>query len=117
MEMETMSEHINTNHANQIAGLIYHRCMSIMKYTLELEEFSYRETGRNDPRYKTFKKHLMSNTYSNLRCLFNDLEEMGIIIPTEYAEDVKDGYKETPSGGSGYINSPEFDEWLDADED
>lgn len=103
---------ISEKHSRQLAGLIYHRCMSIMKYTLELEEFSYREKGRNDPRYKTFKKHLMYNTYRNLRCLFEDLEKLGVIVPTEYEEDVKDGYKDSPSGGSGYINSPDFDEWL-----
>ena len=83
-----------------------------MKYTLELEEFSYREKGRLDPRYKTFKKHLMSNTYSNLRALFEDLEQLGVIVKTEYEEDVKNGYIESDSGGSGYLNAPDFDDWL-----
>lgn len=101
---------------NQIARMIYHRCMSIMKYTLELEEFSYRENGRNDPRYRTFKKHIMSNTYSNLRSLFQEMEEIGILEATSYDEDVKDGYKETPSGGSGFVNSTDFDEWLAGEE-
>lgn len=88
--------------------------MSIMKNTLELEEFSYREKGRNDPRYKTFKKHLMANTYENTRQLFEELAALGIIEKTNDGEDVKDGYKDTPSGGSGYVNNPDFDEWINS---
>jgi len=87
--------------------------MSNMKYTLELEEFSYRDNGRNDPRYKTFKKHLMSNTYNSLRSLFEDLADLGLIDETDYEEDVKDGYKDTPSGGSGYINTKKLDDWFE----
>lgn len=97
---------------DQLARIIYHRWMSTMKYTLELEEFSYREKGRNDPKYKTFKKHLMANTYSNLRSLFEDLSELGIIEKAPYDEDVKDGYRDTPSGGSGFVNTRDFEEWL-----
>jgi len=103
---------VMSEQCDQIARTIYHRWMSTMKYALELEEFSYREKGRLDPRYKTFKKHLMSNTYSNIRSLFEDLQKLGIIDKTDYEEDVKNGYTESNSGGSGYINSPEFDDWL-----
>lgn len=99
----------------QLARMIYHRWMSNMKYALELEEFSYREKGRNDPRYRTFKKHLMANTYENMRALLEDLNELGVIEETEYDEDVKDGYKDTVSGGSGYINTEDFDEWLESE--
>lgn len=102
------------NSSGQIARMIYHRWMSSMKYALELEEFSYREQGRHDPRYKTFKKHLMANTYENMRSLFQELSELGLIEGTDYPEDVKDGYKENASGGSGFLNTQEFDEWLDA---
>jgi len=97
---------------NQIAKKIYHKIMSNMKYTLELEEFSYREKGRNDPKYKTFKKHLMSNTYEMMRSLFQELTEIGIMEKTEYPEDVKDGYQSNESGGSGYINTQDIDEWI-----
>lgn len=97
---------------DQLARIIYHRWMSTMKYTLELEEFSYRDQGRNDPKYKTFKKHLMSNTYNNLRGLFEEMVDLGIIEKSPYEEDVKDGYKDTASGGSGFVNTEEFDSWL-----
>lgn len=97
----------------QLAKMIYHRAMSVMKFTLNLEEFSYREKGRDDPRYRTFKQQLMSATYDNLRELFEELKNAGILQHTQEPEDVKDGYKPTPSGGSGYINSKEFDDWLD----
>ena len=89
-----------------LSRVVYHRILAIMKNTLNLEELSYREMGRNDPRYKTFKKHLMEFTYTELRELFYDLEDMGLLEPTEEEEDVKNGYKDTLSGGSGYVNSP-----------
>jgi len=101
-----------TEDTQQIACMIYHRWMSVMKYALELEEFSYREKGRDDHRYKTFKKHLMSNTYNNLRSLFEELESLGLVSKTDYEEDVKDGYKDTESGGSGYVNSKDFSKFL-----
>ena len=97
----------------QLARLIYHNVLSTMKNTLNLEELSYREMGRDDPRYKTFKKHLMEFTYSNLRDMFEELAEWGLIVPTEDNEDVKHGYKENESGGSGYLNSDELSNLLD----
>ncbi len=102
------------NHENQIARIIYHRMLSTMKFTLDLEEQKYLEKGRQDERYKFFKKQLMSQTYDNLRSLFKDLETLKILDPTSYAEDVKDGYKPTPSGGSGYVNSEELDAWMNS---
>ena len=96
----------------QLARLIYHKMMSNMKFTLDLEEYSYKDKGRNDPKYRFFKKQLMANTYESLRLLFEDLEDIGILSQTEYEEDVKDGYKDTESGGSGYLNSSRFNAWL-----
>jgi len=96
----------------QIARLIYHRCMAIMKFTLDLEEYSYKDKGRNDSRYKFFKKQLMQNTYDNIRGLLAELEDMGVVNPTDYPEDVKDGYKDTSSGGSGYLNADRFNAWV-----
>jgi len=103
---------MDTTPSKQLARQIYHRWMSSMKYALELEEFSYREQGRNDPRYKTFKKHLMANTYENMRALFEEFAELGLIEATNYDEDVKDGYQDSPSGGSGHVNTEDLDEWL-----
>lgn len=96
---------MNTTTEKQLAKMVYHRVMSIMKFTLSLEEYSYREQGRNDPRYKTFKQQLMANTYENLRELFEDLANLGLIEKTIDEEDVKGGYQPTPSGGSGYLNT------------
>ena len=106
-------EHENS----QIASLIYHRVLSIMKFTLDLEEQKYLERGRQDDRYKFFKKQLMSHTYDNLRSLFKEFEDFRMIQPTSYPEDVKDGYKPTPSGGSGYVNTNEMDEWLNSQDE
>jgi len=100
------------NQDAQLARIIYHRMLSTMKFTLDLEEQKYLEKGRQDERYKFFKKQLMSQTYDNLRALFKDLEELKMLELTSYPEDVKDGYKSTPSGGSGYANTKELDEWL-----
>ena len=96
----------------QLASFIYHNILAIMKNTLNLEELSYREMGRNDPRYKTFKKHLMEFTYSTMRDMFEELEEWGIIKSTENGEDVKNGYIDNLSGGSGYLNSEECNEFF-----
>lgn len=102
----------NNNSDNQLSKIIYHKILSIMKFTLDLEEQKYLEKGRNDERYRFFKKQLMSETYNTLRNIFSELESLGIVVPTEYEEDVKDGYRASNSGGSGYVNSPDFDEWL-----
>jgi len=96
----------------QLARIVYLRMLSVMKFTLNLEEQKYPEKGRNDDRYKFFKKHLMRETYENLRDIFADFEELDLICKTDYEEDVKDGYKDGPSGGSGYINSEDFNSWL-----
>lgn len=100
------------NHKTQLARIIYHRMLSTMKFTLDLEEQKYLERGRQDERYKFFKKQLMSQTYDNLRALFKDLETLNMLKPTNNSEDVKDGYKATPSGGSGYENTDQLDVWL-----
>lgn len=101
-----------TDVGKQLARLIYHKWMSNMKFTLDLEEYSYKDTGRNDPRYKFFKKQLMSNTYDKLRELFEELEDLGLLQETEIDEDVKGGYQPTDSGGSGYLNTAKFAAWL-----
>lgn len=103
------------NHEMQIARIIYHRMLSTMKFTLDLEEQKYLEKGRQDDRYKFFKKQLMSQTYDNLRSLFKDLEALNLLEPTSYPEDVKDGYKPTSSGGSGYSNTKSLDDWLNCE--
>ncbi len=101
----------HTDESKQLGRLIYHRWMSTMKFTLDMEETKF-ETGRNDPRFKFFKKMLMANTYENMRGLLKELEGWGVLNETDTPEDVKDGYKETDSGGSGYLNSEDFDAWL-----
>jgi len=100
----------------QLARLIFHNILATMKDTLNLEELSYREVGRDDPRYKTFKKHLMEFTYNNLRNLLDELEEWGFIIKTENHEDVKNGYQDSLSGGSGYINSDDLMDFVEKEE-
>ena len=99
----------------QLARLICQTVRGIMKNTLNLEELSYREDGRNDPRYRTFKKHLMEFTYASLRELFLELKKWGLIESTDDGEDVRDGYKDSLSGGSSYVNSVDFQDWLDSD--
>lgn len=100
------------NNETQIARIIFHRMLSTMKFALDLEEQKYLERGRQDDRYKFFKKQLMSQTYDNLRALFKDLADLNILEPTDYPEDVKDGYKPTPSGGSGFVNTESLNAWL-----
>ena len=96
----------------QLGRTIYHRMLTIMKFTLDLEEQKYPENGRQDERYKFFKKQLMSNTYENIRALLKDLENCHMIQEIDSHEDVKDGYRPTPSGGSGFVNTDKLDKWL-----
>ena len=95
----------------QLGREIYHTILSIMKNTLNLEELSYREIGREDPRYKTFKKHLMEFTYSSTRNLLSEIEKWGL-VENNGKEDLKGGFRDTPGGGSGFVNSNSFNEWL-----
>ena len=97
---------------DQLGRIIYHRFMAIMKFTLDMEEYSYKDKGRSDPRYRFFKKQLMAETYKTLHELFEDLEDKGLIVKTDYDEDVKYGYQDSESGGSGFLNSDRFNGWL-----
>lgn len=96
----------------ELAKKIYHNVLKTMKFTLEMEEYGYKEQGRNDPRYKHFKKMLMQETYDNLRDLFQELEDYGLINKADYEEDLKNGWKDTQSGGSGFINSNQLNKIL-----
>jgi len=98
----------------QLARMIYHKVMSVMKFTLDLEEQKYFDKGRHDERYKFFKKQLMQETYTMLREIFEQMKKLELLEKTPEPEDVKDGYKSGPSGGSGYINSSDFQEWLES---
>ncbi len=97
----------------QIAKIVFHKMLAIMKFTLNLEEYSYREKGREDPRYKLFKQQLMQYTYDTARETLKEMQKTGIITPTETPEDVKNGYASGPSGGSGFVNSKELDSLID----
>ena len=103
---------MNEQENQQLGRMIYHKFMTIMKFTLDMEEYSYKDKGRSDSRYRFFKKQLMAETYKTLRELFTEMQDQGILNKTEYTEDVKDGYRETTSGGSGYLNSDRFNAWV-----
>lgn len=95
----------------QVAKLIFDYVRNIMKFTLDLEETKF-EKGREDSRFKFFKKVLMKETYENLETLFQQLKDLGLVNNTSYPEDVKNGWKDSASGGSGYLNTPELDDFL-----
>ena len=97
---------------SQIARSIYTAAMSTMKFTLDMEERRYPDKGREDGRFKFFKKQLMRETYNNLEILFDSLEQAGVLEKTDNNECLKNGYKDTPSGGSGYVNSEKVDQAL-----
>ena len=109
-----MDSEQNQNEAKdkELAKFIYHKVKSNMKYTLDLEEYSYKDSGRNDPRFKFFKKQLMANTYEMLHSVFDELEQWGLIEKTSYEEDLKMGYRDNESGGCGHLNTPKFAKWL-----
>lgn len=96
----------------QLAKIIYHKMLSVMKFTLNLEEQKYPERGREDDRYKFFKKQLMSNTYNSIRDLLDQLSSIKLLEQSDPPEDLKNGYKQTPGGGSGYVNAKSFHTWI-----
>jgi len=96
----------------QLARNIYLTAMSIMKYTLNMEERKYEE-GRKDERYRFYKQELMKKTYNELRYLFEKLKSQGFLENVAYDENLKNGYKDTDSGGSGYINARALNEVLE----
>lgn len=106
-----MRQEVENETGIQLARNIYLAAMSTMKYTLNMEERKYEE-GRKDERYRFFKQELMKKTYNELRNLFEKLSEQGLIEDSGQNEDLKYGYKETVSGGSGYVNTEELDEFL-----
>ena len=95
----------------QLAKVIYHKTLSVMKFTLEMEETHY-ELGREDSRYKFFRKMLMEKTYDSLRELFEHFNKLELIEKTDYPEDVKNGWKETESGGSGFLNTADLNDFF-----
>lgn len=101
------------NNEKQLARLIFRTMSTIMKSTLNLEEMSYREQGRDDPRYKTFKKYLMETTYTNVRNMLEELAKWGLIDPTGDGEDISSGFSDSLSGGAGYLNSPDLDDLIE----
>lgn len=104
-------EGLPVDNDGQLAKIIYHHWMGNMKFTLDMEEHKF-EKGREDSRFKFFKKMLMQDTYDRMKKVFSDLEELELIEPTKDSENLKNGYKNTVSGGSGYVNSKDFDDFL-----
>jgi len=76
------------------------------------EERKYEE-GRKDERYRFYKQELMKKTYNELRYLFEKLKSQGFLENVAYDENLKNGYKDTDSGGSGYINARALNEVLE----
>ncbi len=110
-----MKNESDIDNSKEIARVVYHRCMSIMKFTLDLKEQEHPDQGKRHPQFKFFKRLLMQQTYQNLRGLFEELSQTGLIQKTEYEEDVKNGYQNSISGGAGYRNVDELNEWLESE--
>jgi len=99
--------------SNQLGKNIYSAFMYSLKYTLNMEERKY-EDGRKDQRFRFYKQELMDKAYKRLEELYALLEEQGLLEKID-GEHLKFGYKETPSGGCGYVNSKQLDEILRLD--
>ena len=80
------------------------------KKALKVKE-TYASTSSLSKR-KFFKKQLMAYTYDSIRDLLQKFESLKFIEKTESPEDVKNGYKPTDSGGSGYVNTKQLNTWL-----
>ena len=85
----------------QIAKIIFHSALSIMKKILDLVSF---KVGKESEEYKFYKKEIMLYSYSGLKDLFQKLQSDKIIKRCNCKSDLKHGYKECECGGSGWVN-------------
>lgn len=86
----------------QIAKIIFHTALSVMKKVLDLIAFKYQ---KNSDDYKFFKKQIMDYFYGGLKELFVRLEDDKILDRCHCKANLRNGYKPCEKcGGSGYKN-------------
>lgn len=89
----------------QIAKIIFHTCLAIMKKILDLIAFKY---DKKSDDYKYFKKQIMDYFYNGLKDLFKVLSEQKMIEKCHCKANLRQGYKPCEKcGGSGYKNRTE----------
>jgi len=87
----------------QIAKIIFHSALAIMKKILNLVAF---KVGRNSEDYKFYKKEIMDYFYNGLKDLFKDLCEKKLIERCHCKANLRNGYKPCEKcGGSGFKNT------------
>lgn len=84
----------------QLASEIYSKSLDTMKKTLDLIEFKF---DCRTKEFRFFKSQIMENTYSNLTKLFKYLEDLKIIQKCPKGHNLRQGWKNCPCKGSGYI--------------
>ncbi|MBN1467754.1 MAG: hypothetical protein JW924_03430 [Fusobacteriaceae bacterium] len=85
----------------QVAKLIFHSSLSVMKKILDLEAY---RIGKKSDEYNYFRKQVMDNIYQGLQKLFKQLETENIIQRCPKKCNLRQGYNPCDCGGSGYIN-------------
>lgn len=85
----------------QIASEIYLKALDTMKKTLDLMQFGF---DMRTTKFKYAKSQIMNHNYENLTKLFKYLEDSGIIIKCPKGHNLRQGWKNCPCKGSGYIN-------------
>jgi hypothetical protein len=84
----------------QIAKLIFHNQLYIMKKILDLGEF---KLGKKSDDYQYFKKEVMDYTYNGLKKLFKQLFDEKIIVKCSCDANLRHGYTDCDlCGGCGY---------------
>lgn len=106
----------NTFNDGQLAKAIYLKQMSAMKAILNLGEMNF--GGRNDNRYKLYKKIVMDEFYNAMGDLFSAMELEGILVKCPCGASIRQGYKPCERcNGSGHCNSESFDDYIENAED
>lgn len=80
---------------------IYLKTMNTMKRILDLGGF---RLDKRTKEFKYFKEEVMNYTYENLKKLFQQMEENGLIQKCECNTNLRKGYKNCICKGSGYTN-------------
>ena len=86
----------------EIAKLIFHSALNVMKQILSLSEFKF---GKKSDEHKYFKSQIMDFFYKELEKIFEILKDKKIIETCKCKSSLRNGYQSCSyCGGSGYKN-------------
>jgi hypothetical protein len=102
---------------DNVAEVLHLEMLDKMKKSLTTLEEVYREQGgRDSPRYIFIRRQIMDAIYNGESSFFIKLAERGLLQKCSCGSSVRNGYNYNCDlcHGCGWINSNEFNEFLDS---